>query len=39
VVADGDVPLKNIVLHYSDEQGNLAAGYPYNPNGSQVDIA
>lgn len=39
VVADGDVPLKNIVLHYSDEQGNMAAGYPYNPNGSQVDIA
>ncbi len=39
VVADGDVPDKNVVLRYSDEQGNLGAGYPCNPNGSQVDIA
>jgi phosphoribosylformylglycinamidine synthase I len=39
VVAGGDVPGKNIVLRYTDEQGNLGAGYPCNPNGSQADIA
>ena len=39
VIAAGDVPDKNIVLHYIDEQGNRGAGYPHNPNGSQADIA
>ena len=39
VVAAGDVPEKNIVLRYTNEQGNLGAGYPCNPNGSQADIA
>ena len=29
----------NIVLHYTDEQGNINAGYPYNPNGSVGNIA
>ena len=39
VVAAGDVPDKNIVLRYTDEQGNRGASYPLNPNGSQADIA
>jgi len=29
----------NIVLYYTDEQGNTNAGYPYNPNGSVGNIA
>ncbi len=29
----------NIVLYYTDEQGDTNAGYPYNPNGSVKDIA
>jgi len=29
----------NVVLYYTDEQGNTEAGYPYNPNGSAGDIA
>ena len=29
----------NIVLYYTDEQGNSDAGYPYNPNGSVNNIA
>ena len=29
----------NIVLYYTDEQGNTGAGYPFNPNGSEGDIA
>ena len=39
LVAAGNVPGKNIVLRYTDEQGNQGAGYPHNPNGSQADIA
>jgi phosphoribosylformylglycinamidine synthase len=39
VVAAGDVPDRNVVLHYTDERGNQGVGYPYNPNGSQADIA
>ena len=39
VVAADDVPSKNVVLRYTDEQGNLGAGYPCNPNGSVADIA
>jgi phosphoribosylformylglycinamidine synthase len=29
----------NIVLRYTDEDGNLNAGYPHNPSGSVSDIA
>ncbi len=29
----------NIVVRYTDEQGNTGAGYPHNPNGSERDIA
>jgi len=29
----------NVVLYYTDEQGNTEAGYPYNPNGSVRNIA
>jgi phosphoribosylformylglycinamidine synthase I len=29
----------NIVLRYTDEQGNTNAGYPHNPSGSASDIA
>ncbi len=29
----------NIVVQYVDEKGNTRAGYPYNPNGSIIDIA
>ncbi len=29
----------NIVLYYTDEQGNTGAGYPSNPAGSVADIA
>ncbi len=29
----------NIVLRYTDEQGNPNAGYPHNPSGSVSDIA
>jgi phosphoribosylformylglycinamidine synthase subunit PurQ / glutaminase len=29
----------NIALQYTDENWNLGAGYPYNPNGSVQDIA
>lgn len=39
VVAAADVPGKNIVFRYTDEQGNTGAGYPGNPNGSVDDIA
>ena len=30
---------QRIVLRYADEDGNTAAGYPYNPNGSVANIA
>ena len=40
VVADPKaLPELNIVLYYTDEQGNIGAGYPYNPNGSVGNIA
>jgi len=29
----------NIVLYYTDEKGDILAGYPYNPNGSVGNIA
>lgn len=40
VVVQGDALSDlNIALRYTDEQGNTAAGYPYNPNGSMDNIA
>ncbi len=40
VVADPEVlPQLKVALHYTDEQGNTSAGYPYNPNGSVEHIA
>jgi len=40
IVADPAVlPKLNIVLYYTDEQGNTEAGYPHNPNGSAGNIA
>ena len=40
VVADPQVLLElDVVLYYTDEDGNSNAGYPYNPNGSVENIA
>ncbi len=40
VVADRDIlPRLNIALYYTDEYGNINAGYPHNPNGSMGNIA
>ena len=40
VIADPKVlPQLNVVLYYTDEQGNSQAGYPDNPNGSVDNIA
>jgi len=40
VVVEPEVlPDLNIVLRYADENGNIEAGYPYNPNGSVGNIA
>ena len=40
VVAEPTVIEKlNVVLYYTDEAGNIQAGYPYNPNGSANNIA
>ncbi len=39
VVDPKALPDLNIVLYYTDEQGNSEAGYPYNPNGSVGNIA
>jgi phosphoribosylformylglycinamidine synthase len=40
VVADPKVlPELNVVLYYTDENGNNKAGYPHNPNGSVANIA
>jgi phosphoribosylformylglycinamidine synthase len=40
VVADPEVlPQLNIVLYYTDEQGDTKASYPHNPNGSVGNIA
>ncbi len=33
------LPNLNVVLRYTDEQGNSQAGYPHNPNGSVDNIA
>jgi phosphoribosylformylglycinamidine synthase I len=40
VLAEPSVTQKlNVVLYYSDEKGDILAGYPYNPNGSVGNIA
>jgi phosphoribosylformylglycinamidine synthase I len=39
VTLTGTLSNENIALLYSDEQGNTGAGYPFNPNGSEGDIA
>jgi len=39
VTLTGTLSNENIALFYSDEQGNTGAGYPFNPNGSENDIA
>lgn len=39
-VADSAVlPGLNVVLYYTDENGNREVGYPYNPNGSIANVA
>ncbi len=39
VAQNGTLSDSNIVLYYTDEQGNRDAGYPDNPNGSSGNIA
>jgi len=40
VLAEPEVAERlNIVLYYTDEKGDILAGYPYNPNGSVGNIA
>ena len=40
VVTESDAAEKlNVVLHYTDEAGDIKAGYPHNPNGSMRNIA
>ncbi len=40
VVADpGALPHLNAVMYYTDELGDISAGYPHNPNGSLGNIA
>ena len=39
VASTETLPDLNIVLYYTDGQGNTSAGYPYNPSGSAGDIA
>jgi len=35
----GIIEQLNVVLYYTDEMGNIQAGYPHNPNGSVNNIA
>ncbi len=39
VVEAGALEESNVALYYSDETGNIKAGYPHNPNGSTNNIA
>ncbi len=39
VVLTGALSESNIVLFYTDEHGDISAGYPYNPNGSAGNVA
>ena len=36
---ESNIPDANIALRYADERGDITAGYPYNPNGSEKNIA
>ncbi len=38
-VAESNLPQVNAALYYADEQGDVSAGYPHNPNGSVGNIA
>ena len=39
VAADDSLSGRNVVLFYTDEKGDINAGYPYNPNGSEGNVA
>jgi len=39
VVLTGALSESNIALFYTDEHGDISAGYPYNPNGSAGNVA
>ena len=39
VALTGALADSNIVLFYTDEHGDISAGYPYNPNGSAGNVA
>jgi phosphoribosylformylglycinamidine synthase len=39
VAEPGILDKLNAVLYYADENGDTTAGYPYNPNGSERNIA
>jgi len=39
VAAPEIIPDINVVVRYTDEQGDIEAGYPHNPNGSIGNIA
>ncbi|MEE8413689.1 MAG: phosphoribosylformylglycinamidine synthase I [Dehalococcoidales bacterium] len=39
VALSGALSEPNIALFYTDEQGDISAGYPHNPNGSAGNVA
>ena len=39
VVLTGALTEANVALFYTDERGDISAGYPYNPNGSAGNVA
>ena len=39
VVQSGALSEPNVVLFYTDEEGDISAGYPHNPNGSAGNVA
>lgn len=39
VVLTGALTESNVALFYTDEQGDISAGYPHNPNGSAGNVA
>jgi len=39
VTLGGGISDSNIALYYTDESGDITAGYPHNPNGSEKNIA
>jgi phosphoribosylformylglycinamidine synthase len=39
VIEPGMIKELNVALYYTDETGNIRAGYPHNPNGSVNNIA